>query len=69
MKTRKVFLTAIGFVFVAGLASVVWMNREQLRRWQGPSALAAKVQEFAGSISGEVDGTPYVGDFKVEPHK
>jgi hypothetical protein len=26
------------------------------------------VQEFAGSISGEVDGTPYTGDFKEEPH-
>ena len=26
------------------------------------------VREFAGSISGEVDGTPYVGDFKEEPH-
>lgn len=25
------------------------------------------VQEFAGSISGEVDGTPYVGEFKEEP--
>lgn len=27
-----------------------------------------KVQEFQGTISGEVDGTPYVGDFKEEPH-
>lgn len=26
------------------------------------------VQEFAGTISGAVDGTPYVGDFKEEPH-
>lgn len=26
------------------------------------------VQEFAGTISGEVDGTPYVADFKEEPH-
>lgn len=26
------------------------------------------VQEFAGSISAEVDGTPYVGEFKEEPH-
>ena len=26
------------------------------------------VREFAGSISGEVDGTPYAGDFKEEPH-
>jgi len=27
------------------------------------------VQEFAGTISAEVDGTPYVGEFKEEPHK
>ena len=26
-----------------------------------------KVQEFAGTISGEVDGKPYAGDFKEEP--
>jgi len=25
------------------------------------------VQEFAGSITGEVDGTPYAGNFKEEP--
>jgi len=27
------------------------------------------VQEYQGSISGEVDGTPYVGEFKEEPHE
>jgi hypothetical protein len=26
------------------------------------------VQEFAGTISAEVDGTPYVGEFSEEPH-
>lgn len=26
-------------------------------------------QEFAGTVSGEVDGTPYAGDFKEEPHE
>jgi hypothetical protein len=26
------------------------------------------VQEFSGTISGEIDGTPYSGDFKEEPH-
>lgn len=26
------------------------------------------VQEFAGTISGEVQGTPYAGDFQEEPH-
>jgi hypothetical protein len=26
------------------------------------------VREFAGTISGEVDGTPYAGDFEEQPH-
>ena len=26
------------------------------------------VQEFAGTINGEVDGTPYAGDFVEEAH-
>lgn len=26
------------------------------------------VREFAGTISGEVDGTPFAGDFAEEPH-
>jgi len=26
------------------------------------------VQEYEGTISGEIDGTPYVGEFKEEPH-
>lgn len=26
------------------------------------------VREFAGTISGEVEGTPYAGEFKEEPH-
>jgi hypothetical protein len=26
------------------------------------------VQEYAGTISGEIEGTPYTGDFKEEPH-
>ena len=26
------------------------------------------VQEYAGTVSGEVEGTPYTGDFKEEPH-
>ena len=38
-------------------------------RFVGKHESLGKVQEFAGSISGEVDGTPYVGDFKEEPHK
>lgn len=38
-------------------------------RYVGTNDKLGIVQEFAGSISGEVDGTPYVGEFKEEPHK
>lgn len=37
-------------------------------RFVGKHESLGKVQEFAGSISGEVDGTPYVGEFKEEAH-
>ena len=37
-------------------------------RFVGKHESLGKVQEFAGSISGEVEGTPYVGDFTEEPH-
>jgi hypothetical protein len=35
-------------------------------RFVGQHESLGKVQEFAGSITGEVDGTPYAGDFKEE---
>jgi hypothetical protein len=35
-------------------------------RFVGTHESLGKVQEFAGTISGEVDGTPYAGDFKEE---
>lgn len=37
-------------------------------RYVGKNEKLGVVQEFAGTISGEADGTPYVGDFKEEPH-
>jgi hypothetical protein len=37
-------------------------------RFVGQHDDLGKVQEFAGTISGEVDGTPFAGDFKEEPH-
>jgi hypothetical protein len=37
-------------------------------RFVGKHEKLGVVQEFAGTISGEADGTPYVGDFKEEPH-
>jgi hypothetical protein len=37
-------------------------------RYTGTHETLGIVREFAGSISAEVDGTPYAGDFKEEPH-
>ena len=37
-------------------------------RFVGQDEKLGKVQEFAGTISGEVDGKPYAGDFKEEAH-
>lgn len=36
-------------------------------RFVGQHELLGKVQEFAGSVTAEVEGTPYTGDFKEEP--
>ena len=37
-------------------------------RFVGNHEKLGVVQEYAGTISGVVDGTPYSGDFKEEPH-
>jgi len=37
-------------------------------RFVGQHEKLGIVQEFAGTIGGQVDGTPYAGDFKEEPH-
>lgn len=37
-------------------------------RFVGQHDSLGKVQEFAGSVTAEVDGTPYAGDFKEEAH-
>jgi hypothetical protein len=37
-------------------------------RFVGQHENLGKVQEFAGTISAEVEGTPYAGDFQEEPH-
>jgi hypothetical protein len=36
-------------------------------RFVGKHERLGKEQEFAGTISGEIDGKPYAGDFKEEP--
>ena len=37
-------------------------------RFVGKHDSLGKVQEFAGSVTAEVDGTPYAGDFKEGAH-
>jgi hypothetical protein len=37
-------------------------------RFVGTHETIGIVKEFAGTISGTVEGTPYTGDFKEEPH-
>jgi hypothetical protein len=36
-------------------------------RFVGKHERLGKEQEFAGTVSGEIDGKPYAGDFKEEP--
>lgn len=38
-------------------------------RFVGTHNTIGIVQEFAGTISGQIEGTPYTGDFKEEPHE
>ena len=38
-------------------------------RFVGTHDNLGKVQEFAGTITGEIDGTPYSGEFKEEAHE
>ena len=37
-------------------------------RFVGTHDTIGIVKEFSGTISGVIDGTPYTGDFKEEPH-
>jgi hypothetical protein len=37
-------------------------------RFVGTHDTIGIVKEFSGTISGDVEGTPYTGDFKEEPH-
>ncbi|MCO8122759.1 hypothetical protein NHH03_13510 [Stieleria sp. TO1_6] len=40
----------------------------QSSRFTGKHEQFATVQEYAGTIAGVIDGTPYSGDFQEEPH-
>jgi hypothetical protein len=43
-------------------------NEGMSSRYVGQHENLGIVREFAGSMSAEIDGTPYAGDFKEEPH-
>jgi hypothetical protein len=45
-------------------ASPLEGEKDGASRFVGTDDNLGKVQEFAGTISGEVEGTPYTGDFK-----
>jgi hypothetical protein len=38
-------------------------------RFVGTHDTLGTVKEFAGTISGQIEGTPYTGDFQEEPHE
>lgn len=52
-------LRGLGRWFRAALAVIVIV---------GTHDTPGTVKEFAGTISGEVEGTPYTGDFQEMPH-
>ena len=43
--------------------------KDKCSRFVGTHEAFGKEQEFEGTVSGEIDGKPYLGDFKEKPHK
>jgi len=70
VKASKVTLSINDPAFQLDLAAQPFEGEAEglSSRFVGQHENLGKVQEFAGTISGEVDGTPYSGDFKEEPH-
>ena len=69
IKADKVLLSIVDPKFDVELASAPLEGEagSVASRFVGTHENLGKVQEFDGTISGEVDGTPYAGDFKEEP--
>lgn len=42
---------------------------DRCSRFEGQHEALGKVQEFAGTLSGEIEGTPYAADFAEEAHQ
>jgi len=68
IKTAKMLLTVNEPSFQVELVAQPLDNETDgtSSRFVGQHESLGKVQEFAGSITAEVDGTPYAGDFKEE---
>jgi hypothetical protein len=69
IKTDKLLLSIKDPAFQVELKAVPLEGDPQgaCSRFVGKHERLGKEQEFAGTISGEVDGKPYAGDFKEEP--
>lgn len=69
IKADKVMLSVIDPKLEIALAAVPMDGEADgaASRFVGKHEGLGTVQEFAGTISGEVEGTPYTGDFKEEP--
>ena len=70
IKTDKILLIINDPKFEVELAAAPLEGEAKgtASRFVGKHESLGKVQEFAGTISGEIEGTPYAGDFKEEPH-
>ena len=69
IKADKVLLSIVDPKFEVELAPMPLEGEADglASRFVGKHESLGKVQEFDGTISGEIDGTPYTGDFKEEP--
>ena len=69
IKADKVLLSIVDPKFEVELAPMPLDGEADgaASRFVGKHESLGKVQEFDGTISGEIDGTPYTGDFKEEP--
>ena len=71
IKASSLLLTITDPSFQTELAAVPLEGEADGKssRFVGTHESLGIVKEFAGTISGEADGTPYVGEFKEEPHE
>jgi hypothetical protein len=69
IKTEKLLLTIKEPAFQTDLKAAPQENEPKgtASRFVGKHEKLGIEREFAGTVSGEIDGTPYAGDFKEEP--